>query len=47
MTNDGQLDLVLTDGYLVAIIHNLGNRTFGQNSTSSPAPTSAPSPPAT
>ncbi len=29
MSNDGQLDLVLTDGYLVAILHNLGNRTFG------------------
>ena len=28
MSNDGQLDLILTDGYLAAIIRNLGSRTF-------------------
>ena len=33
MTNDSQLDLVLTDGYLVSILHNLGNRSFGSSSS--------------
>lgn len=27
-TGSGRLDLVLTDGFLVGILHNLGNRTF-------------------